>query len=122
MIFFYNETVYMIRLFLAATLSSNYGVYGPVYEFMACESVPGREEYMNSEKYEIRTWDWSKETKLTALMTSLNSIRKQNPALQSTNNWEYCHIENEQLFGYYKEDETGESRDSTNLRDRRHCW
>ena len=55
-----NEAAFIFRYFMAATLSSNYGIFGPVYELMYHEPYPGKEEYLNSEKYEVRYWDWEK--------------------------------------------------------------
>ncbi len=51
----------MMRLVLAATLSSNYGIYGPAFELLVNEAVQGKEEYLNSEKYEIKNWDRDRE-------------------------------------------------------------
>ncbi|MCB9274578.1 MAG: alpha-1,4-glucan--maltose-1-phosphate maltosyltransferase [Lewinellaceae bacterium] len=91
------------RLLLAATLSSSYGIYGPAYEFL--ENSPntnGKEEYFNSEKYEIRYYDWGYRNRLTALITRLNHIRKEQPALQSTWNIQFTRTDNEQLMSYVK--------------------
>lgn len=100
-----NEAQHIIRYALAATLSSNIGLYGPVYEFMVTEGVPGKEEYMNSEKYQISHWDWNHENKLTRLITKMNWIRKQQPALQQTNNIQFCELHHEGLMAYYKWDQ-----------------
>ncbi|MFD2562271.1 alpha-1,4-glucan--maltose-1-phosphate maltosyltransferase [Aquimarina rubra] len=100
-----NEAMYLIRYGLASTLSSSIGVYGPVFEQMVSEAIPGKEEYLDSEKYQIRHWDWNKTNKLTTIMGSLNHIRKENPALQQTNNIKFCHIENDQIIAFYKYDE-----------------
>jgi starch synthase (maltosyl-transferring) len=96
------EPVFLTRLFMAATLSANYGVFGPIYEFMHHEANPGKEEYKNSEKYEIGHWDWSMENKVTQLMTLVNRSRKENSALQNTNNITFCEVHNEQLLAYLK--------------------
>lgn len=91
------------RLLLAATLSSNYGLYGPAYEFL--ENAPntnGKEEYFNSEKYEIRHYDWDYRNRMTALITRLNQIRKEHPALQSTWNIHFTRTDSEQLMSYVK--------------------
>jgi starch synthase (maltosyl-transferring) len=97
-----GENIFIIRLALAATLSSNYGLYGPVYEF--CENVPveGREEYFNSEKYEIREYDWKRTNRMTDILTLLNKARKENAALQSTWNIQFCAIENPSIIAYVK--------------------
>jgi len=97
-----NETLFLIRYFMAATLSSNYGMYGPVYEYMVHEPFPNKEEYLNSEKYEIKKWDWTIETKLTELIKLINRIRKENTALQFTTTVDICKIDNDQIFAYFK--------------------
>ncbi len=105
-----NEAAYMMQLFMAATLSSNYGVYGPVYEFMEAAPVSGKEEYLNSEKYEIRHWDWARETRVSELMRDINVIRRNNKALQNTSNIEFCETQNDQLLAYYKWDDSESNR------------
>ncbi len=105
-----NEAAYMMQLFMAATLSSNYGVYGPVYEFMEASPVAGKEEYLNSEKYEIRHWDWTRETRVSELMRDINVIRRNNKALQNTCNIEFCETQNDQLLAYYKWDDSESNR------------
>lgn len=97
-----NEAMHIIRYALAATLSSNIGIYGPVFEYMVTDALPGKEEYLDCEKYEIRHWDWSMENKLTHVITKLNQARKNHPALQQTNNIRFCHVENERLIAFYK--------------------
>jgi len=98
-----NENLYIIRHMMAATLSSNFGMYGPVYEQIEHAAVVGKEEYLNSEKYEVRHWDWNKTTKLSALVGKINSIRKDHKALQETNNIDFCQIENERVLAYFKQ-------------------
>jgi len=97
-----NEISFIIRYFMAATLSSNYGIFGPVYELMYHDPYPGKEEYLNSEKYEVRHWDWSARNRLTDVITKVNAARKVNPALQHTNNIRFCETYNDQLMAYYK--------------------
>ena len=77
--------LYLQKYFLAATLSSSIGIYGPTYEYMISEAMPGKEEYFNSEKYECYYWDWTVENKLIAVITRLNKIRKEHASLQQTN-------------------------------------
>jgi len=96
------ESSFIARYFMAATLSSNYGIFGPVYELMYHEPYPGKEEYLNSEKYEVRYWDWEKRNKLTDVITKVNAARKVNPALQDTYNISFCEVHNEALLAYYK--------------------
>ena len=100
-----NESVYLHKYFLAATLSSSVGIYGPVYEYMISEAMPGKEEYFNSEKYEFYNWDWSVENKLINVISRLNKIRHEQPSLQQTNNIEFCATDNEQVIAYYKYDD-----------------
>lgn len=97
-----GENIFIIRVALAATLSSNYGIYGPPYEF--CENTPveGKEEYFNSEKYEIRNYDWRKTNRMTDIITILNKARKEHRALQSTWNIQFLPIENVNLLAYLK--------------------
>jgi starch synthase (maltosyl-transferring) len=97
------ESVFFTRFFLAATLSSNYGIYGPAFEFMIHDAIPGKEEYFNSEKYEFYHWDWQKKTRFTEIITKVNQIRRSNKALQSTNNIQFCEIANEQIIAYLKQ-------------------
>ena len=106
-----NESVYLHKYFLAATLSSSVGIYGPVYEYMISESMPGKEEYFNSEKYEYYNWDWSVQNKLITVISRLNKIRHEHPSLQQTNNIEFCKTDNEQVIAYYKFDD--EKQDET---------
>ena len=105
-----NESQHLIRYALAATLSGNIGLYGPVYEFMVSDAVPGKEEYMHSEKYQINHWDWEHENKLGRLISKINSIRHHHPALQQTNNIKFCQIQNEGIMAFYKwnEDKTNQ--------------
>ncbi len=100
-----NESVHLQKYFLAATLSSNIGLYGPVFEYMVSEPMAeGKEEYLNSEKYEIYKWDWNIQNKLTMLITRLNMIRREQPSLQQTNNIVFCETSDENLMAYYKFD------------------
>jgi starch synthase (maltosyl-transferring) len=97
-----GENIFILRYALAATLSSNYGVYGPSYEFYENTPLTGREEYYNSEKYEVRHYDWKRTNRMTDIMSLLNKIRKQNQALHSTWNTQFCAIENNQIVAYLK--------------------
>ncbi|WP_375445798.1 alpha-1,4-glucan--maltose-1-phosphate maltosyltransferase [uncultured Fibrella sp.] len=97
-----HEPQFLIRYFLAATLSANYGIYGPSFELMEHVPVPNKEEFLNSEKYEIRHWDWERTNKLTYLISLTNRIRRENKALQQTNNLTICRIDDEFLMAYLK--------------------
>lgn len=97
-----NESKHIQRYVLAATLSSNVGIYGPVFEQMISEAIPGKEEYLNSEKFQICKYDWSKENKLTYLISQINQIRNKHKALQQTNNIKFIDINNDNLIAFYK--------------------
>jgi starch synthase (maltosyl-transferring) len=101
-----NESVHLQKYFLAATLSSSVGIYGPVFEYMInAPMAPGKEEYLDSEKYEYFHWDWEKRNKLTTIITKVNTIRKEQASLQQTNNIVFCTTDNDQVLAYYKFDE-----------------
>ena len=94
---------FMIRFILAATLGSSYGIYGPAFELL--ENQPresGGEEYLNSEKYEIREWNLDQPGNLTGLITRVNRIRRENPALQAIDNLRFHSTDNETLIAYSK--------------------
>lgn len=97
-----NESKHIQRYVLAATLSSSIGIYGPVFEYMLSDALLGREEYLNSEKFQIIHYDWSIQNKLITVISKINHIRHQNEALQQTNNIKFCHIENNNLMAFYK--------------------
>jgi starch synthase (maltosyl-transferring) len=97
-----GENIFIIRLALAATLSSNYGIYGPAYEFYDNVPMQGKEEYFNSEKYEVKHYDWKKTNRMTDLIALINAARKNHAALQSTWNIQFCTIENPNLLAYLK--------------------
>lgn len=95
------------RIALAATLSSNYGIYGPAYELMENQpTAPGKEEYLNSEKYEIKNWDIDKSNNIKKIITRLNKIRKENKALQNTHSLKFHEVNNEALVCYSKTTES----------------
>jgi starch synthase (maltosyl-transferring) len=98
---FGGRPAFMIRLVLAATLGASYGIYGPPFEL--CESrprEPGSEEYLDSEKYEIRYWDLQRPDSLKNFIARVNRIRRENPALQNNWNLHFYPIDNEQLLCY----------------------
>lgn len=112
-----NEAVHLQKYFLAATLSSSVGIYGPVFEYMVSAAMPGKEEYLDSEKYEFRKWDWNISNKLTMVITRINALRKELPSLQQTNNIKFCEADNDQILAYYKwdDDQTDETLLIVNL-------
>ena len=101
------EPIFLIRYFMAATLSSNYGIFGPCFEHMDNEANPGKEEYRNSEKYEIKHWDWQMENKLTHVIRTVNHLRYENSSLQRTDNITFCDIDNDNILAYLKTHSNG---------------
>ena len=96
-----GRATFKSRFVLAATLASSYGIYGPVYELQ--ESRPrssGSEEYLHSEKYEIRHWDRTDHKSLKQLISTVNEIRRNNPALQHDGNLRFHSLDNDQLIVY----------------------
>jgi starch synthase (maltosyl-transferring) len=98
-----GRPAFVIRLLLAATLSSNYGIYGPAFELMeATPRQPGSEEYMDSEKYQIRHWELERPDSLAPIIGRVNRIRREHSALQSNRGLVFHHVDNEQLLCYSK--------------------
>lgn len=101
-----GRPAFQARLVLAATLGANYGIYGPAFE--RCESTPrefGSEEYLDSEKYEIKTWDLKSPDSLKEFIARINRIRRENPALQDDRNLKFHRVDNGQLICYSKQTE-----------------
>ncbi|MTI39522.1 alpha-1,4-glucan--maltose-1-phosphate maltosyltransferase [Fulvivirga lutimaris] len=105
-----NENIFITRYILAATMSSNIGIYGPVYEQMIHDAIIGKEEYLDSEKYEVKHYDWKKKNKLKGIITAVNKIRHQQTALQDTNNIQFCSIDNDNIIAYIKVSPDDKSR------------
>lgn len=97
------RSVFMQRLVLAATLCSNYGIYGPAYELMENRPVkPGSEEYLDSEKYQLRHWELEREDSLQWFIGLVNRIRRENPALHDNRSLRFMPIDNERMLAYAK--------------------
>ena len=92
---------HLIRAALAATLSGLWGVYSG-FELVEATPLPGREEYLDSEKYQIRAWDWDRPGNIVSEITGLNRIRRQNPALQSHLGLTILPSDNDQVMIYEK--------------------
>jgi starch synthase (maltosyl-transferring) len=92
---------HLTRAVLAATLSSLWGVYSG-FELCDATPLPGREEYLDSEKYQVRAWDWQRPGNIVAEITQLNRIRRQNPALQSHLGLTFLPADNDQVLFYEK--------------------
>jgi starch synthase (maltosyl-transferring) len=98
-----GRSAFSIRLILAATLGANYGIYGPALEL--CENAPrniGGEEYLNSEKYEVRHWDVDNPRSLRPLITRINSIRRECRSLQRDRNLLFHETDNPAVICYSK--------------------
>ena len=100
------------RFALAATLSSNYGIYNG-FELLEHEPLPGREEYANSDKYEIRIRDWNKPGNIKDYIAALNQIRRANPALLQTSNLRFLQVDDSNVIGFLKEAVTGDNAVAT---------
>ncbi len=99
-----GRAAFLARLVLAATLGASYGIYGPAFEL--CENKPrepGSEEYLNSEKYEIRHWDLNRPENLKDFIARVNRIRRENAALQSDWSLRFHYVDNEHLICYSKQ-------------------
>lgn len=97
---------FVIRLILAATLGASYGIYGPAYELgVSGPRATGEEEYLDSEKYELKAWNLDAPDSLQPLIARVNSIRRENPALHRNELIAFHDIDNEQLIAYSKRTE-----------------
>ncbi|HZN23155.1 MAG TPA: alpha-amylase family glycosyl hydrolase, partial [Burkholderiales bacterium] len=98
-----GRSAFVARLLLAATLAANYGIYGPAFELSErVPREPGSEEYMDSEKYQLRTWDLDRPDSLRHLIARVNAIRRENPALQDDSTVSFVTIDNDELIAYVK--------------------
>jgi starch synthase (maltosyl-transferring) len=103
-----GRPAFVARLVMAATLSPNYGIYGPAFETL--EHVPreaGSEEYLHSEKYELRHWDFERPGGLAGVIAAVNRARRENRALQSNENLRFHATDNDQLLCYSKRSADG---------------
>jgi starch synthase (maltosyl-transferring) len=106
-----GRPAFVMRLLLAATLTANYGMYGPAFELMEhTPREPGSEEYLNSEKYEVRHWDLSNPDSLAPLIAVVNRARRENPALQRDDDFHLLESSNDNLMAYAKVSADGANR------------
>ena len=96
-----GRPAFMIRVLLAATLSTLYGIYSG-YELCENEALPGREEYLDSEKYQWKERDWNAPGNIKDWIAQLNKIRRENRALQFYNNLRFYHADNDAILFYGK--------------------
>ena len=100
---FGGRPAFMVRLVLAATLGASYGIYGPPFELMENRPrEPGSEEYLDSEKYEQRTWDRDRQDSLQEFIARVNRIRRDNAPLQSDHGLQFHAVDNESLLAFSK--------------------
>lgn len=103
-----GRPAFMVRAVLAATLSSNFGIYGPAFELLErLPREPGSEEYLNSEKYELKKWEFDRPDSLRNLLTTLNQARRAQPALQRNGNVTFHPIDSDQLVAYSRQTADG---------------
>ena len=105
-----GRPAFMARLVLAATLSSNYGIYGPAFELL--EHRPreqGSEEYLDSEKYQLRSWELERPDSLRHFIGRLNKARRENRALQRNDSLVFHPTDNETLLAYSKRSPSGDN-------------
>jgi starch synthase (maltosyl-transferring) len=98
-----GRPAFVARFILAATLGANYGIYGPAFELYENKPIrEGSEEYLNSEKYQVRVWDTNNPNSLRDLITRINAIRKGSPALHGDWSLRFHPVDNETLIAYSK--------------------
>lgn len=104
-----NPAIFAIRAALAATLTPSWGMYAGYELFEHRRFKEGGEEYLDSEKYEIKVRDWEgaekKKLTLTPFVTQLNSIRKNNIALRRLHNLRFHTTENDSIIAYSKREQ-----------------
>jgi starch synthase (maltosyl-transferring) len=104
-----GQSAFATRLILAATLSANYGIYGPAFELGEHTArTVGSEEYLHSEKYEIRSWDLDRPDSQGDLVRTVNHLRRAHPALQRNDTLHFHSTDNDHLIAYSKHDESGD--------------
>ncbi len=96
-----GRPAFKFRVVLAATLSPSYGISSG-YEVCENRALPGKEEYLDSEKYEITVWDWDRPGNLIDFITRLNQIRRENPALHEFENLRFYEADSEHILFYGK--------------------
>ena len=105
-----GRPAFLARLVLAATLGASYGIYGPAFEHGESLAVaPGKEEYYNSEKYQLRDWRLTRPDSLRDFVSRINAIRRDNPALHTDRGLRFIEVENDQLIAFSKVSEDGDN-------------
>lgn len=103
-----GRTAFVIRFLLAALLGASYGIYGPAFELCEHRAVrEDSEEYLDSEKYQLREWNLRSQQSLSELIAHVNHIRRENPALQQDRCLRFCDTDNDRLLCFVKTDPRG---------------
>jgi starch synthase (maltosyl-transferring) len=100
---FGGRAAHQIRFVLAATLAGSYGIYGPTYELCMAEALPNSEEYLDSEKYQLRDWDLQQPGHIVEFVRRVNQIRREHPALQR-GELRFLPVDAEDLIAYLRID------------------
>ena len=96
-----GRPAFLLRAALASTLSSSWGIYSG-FELCEASGLPGKEEYADSEKYQLVRRDFDRPGNIRAFIAALNRIRKQNPALQQYRNLRFHRADNDRVLFYSK--------------------
>ena len=100
--------IFKARVALAATLSGNYGIYNG-FELLEHEPIPGKEEYLNSEKYELKVRDWNQPGNIKTYVGGLNRMRRNNAALLQSKNLRFAQVDDTEVIGFVKESASGDN-------------
>jgi starch synthase (maltosyl-transferring) len=106
-----TRSVFTSRLVLAATLTANYGIYGPAFELGEHLARPGSEEYLDNEKYELRVWDLDRPDSLRHVIARVNAIRHRHPALQHDRTLHFHRTDSDQLLCWSKTERRPDDKD-----------
>ena len=102
-----GRPAFMLRAALASMLGASYGIYGPVFELCVSAAMPNSEDYFESEKYQVRSWNLEEPHSLRDFIARLNRIRRQNPALHSNRNIKFLQVDNRDMIAFSKSTDDG---------------
>ncbi len=106
-----GRPAFVARLVLAATLSPNYGIYGPAFELTESRPLhPGSEEYLDSEKYQLRVWDRDAPRSIANVVTRVNQLRHDHRALREAGTLHFQSVDNDRILGYSRSTADGRDR------------
>jgi starch synthase (maltosyl-transferring) len=100
-----GRAAFQIRLVLAATLAGSFGIYGPIYELCLGDAIPGSEEYLDSEKYQLRHFDPEHAANIVDFIRRVNQIRSEHRALRR-GRLRFVPVDNDELIAYLRSDES----------------